>query len=181
MKSNIGKLPISLSKDVFIYEKHKEMIFSRKGKFFRVPKLNAFHFIFNGTSKTLSLIPSNGSVTGEVWGTYRNHIQNVVSGLKNDHKILLELIGLGFKGSLNTNKSITLKIGYSHEIKKSFDHNLNVSFPNQTQILLKSPSIQALKEFASRIYFLRVPDPYKGKGIKFPNKILLRKEGKKKK
>ena len=112
------------------------------------------------------------------YGLHRNNIANIVKGLIEHFKIILEINGVGFKAVVVKNMLI-LTLGYSHDIAFALPQSVSAKVEGN-QITLESDDKQLLGQVASEIIALRKPEPYKGKGVKILDKPILRKEGKKK-
>ena len=109
---------------------------------------------------------------------HRNNIANIVKGLIEHFKIVLEINGVGFKAAVVKNMLI-LTLGYSHDIAFALPKEVTAKVEGN-QIALESDDKQLLGQVAAEIIALRKPEPYKGKGVKILDKPILRKEGKKK-
>lgn len=112
-------------------------------------------------------------------GTTRALINNMVYGVSEGYKIELELVGVGYRAQ-SSGAKLLLSLGFSHPIEIVVPEGVVVETPSNTIIIMKGSDKQALGQFAAKIRKLRPPEPYKGKGIKYKNEILLRKEAKKK-
>jgi large subunit ribosomal protein L6 len=112
-------------------------------------------------------------------GTARALIQNMVQGVSEGFEKKLQLIGVGYRAQAKGNK-ISLSVGYSHPVEMEAPKELSIETPSQTEIVLKSSNKQVLGEFAANVRAIRPPEPYKGKGIRYSDEVVLRKEAKKK-
>ncbi|MFT6106214.1 MAG: large subunit ribosomal protein L6 [Rickettsiales bacterium] len=112
-------------------------------------------------------------------GMDRSNIKNIVAGLENPFKIVLEVNGVGYKAVVN-GSGIVLSLGYSHEIYYLLPSNVSAIFEKPNLITLTSDDKVLVGQVASEIISFRKPEPYKGKGIKISGKRIVRKEGKKK-
>lgn len=114
-------------------------------------------------------------------GLYRSLINNMVQGVSQGYKMNQELVGVGYRAT-NQGQLLDLVLGYSHHVV--FDIPAEVKVSTKTErgsnpmIMLESHDKQLLGAIASKIRSLRIPEPYKGKGIKFTNEVLRRKAGK---
>jgi large subunit ribosomal protein L6 len=90
----------------------------------------------------------------------------------------LELVGVGYRAKLNGN-TLDLTLGFSHPIKHQLPENVTAETPSQTEIILKSHNKQLLGQTAAEIRAYRPPEPYKGKGVKYADEQIKRKEAKK--
>ena len=113
------------------------------------------------------------------WGMVRTLINNMVRGVSEGFSKVLEINGVGYRASIDGNL-LTLQLGYSHDIKLAIPSDLEVKCTKPTEILISGIDKQRVGQFASEIRGLRKPEPYKGKGVKYQDEIIRRKEGKKK-
>ncbi len=122
------------------------------------------------------------SETREAWmhaGTVRSLLNNLVIGVSEGFEKKLQLIGVGYKAQVAGNK-VTLNVGYSHPIEYTLPEGVTAETPTQTEIVLKSSDKQKLGQAAANIRGYRPPEPYKGKGIRYSDEHVTRKEAKKK-
>jgi len=116
--------------------------------------------------------------TSRLWGLYRALLNNHVQGLEKPFESELHINGLGFKAML-TGKSLTFTLGYSHKINFTIPENVIVEVDKSGQrLLVKSANKESVGKVCSEIKRLRMPEPYKGTGIKLGKEILFRKPGK---
>lgn len=112
-------------------------------------------------------------------GTARALINNMVHGVTKGFERKLELIGVGYRAKA-AGKTLNLTLGFSHPIDYELPEGVTAETPTQTEILLRSADKQLLGQAAAEIRAFRPPEPYKGKGIRYSNEHVLRKEAKKK-
>ena len=113
------------------------------------------------------------------WGLFRTIINNMVVGVKDGFNKILEINGVGYRASISEN-ILTLQLGFSHDIKLAIPGDIEVKCVKPTELLISGIDKQKVGQFASEIRRLRKPEPYKGKGVKYQEEIIRRKEGKKK-
>ena len=113
------------------------------------------------------------------WGMTRTIINNMVLGVSIGFNRNLEINGVGYRASKEAN-ILTLQLGFSHDIKLAIPEDLEVKCVKPTEISISGINKQRVGQFASEIRRLRKPEPYKGKGIKYQEEVIRRKEGKKK-
>ena len=111
-------------------------------------------------------------------GLYRSLINNMVIGVSEGFVKKLELIGVGYRAKAS-GKLLELTLGFSHPIKYELPESVSAETPSQTEIVLKSHDKQVLGQVASEIRAFRPPEPYKGKGVKYSDERIKRKEAKK--
>ena len=114
-----------------------------------------------------------------LWGTMRATINNMVVGVGQGFSRKLEINGVGYRAAMQGNK-LVLSLGYSHPVEMDVPAGLTVTVENNTEINISGADKQLLGQFASEIRSKRPPEPFKGKGVKYANEHIVRKEGKKK-
>ena len=114
-----------------------------------------------------------------IWGTTRAHVANLIKGVNEGFSKTLELNGTGYRASISGTKLI-LQVGYSHDINLEIPKEIKVECPKQNIIKLSGTNKEVLGAVAANIRSYRKPEPFKGKGIKYSNEYIFRKEGKKK-
>ena len=115
----------------------------------------------------------------EMWGTVRSRIFNIIHGVTEGFNKNLILNGVGYKAMLK-GKILELNLGYSHPINFNIPDDIKISVSKPTEINIFGVDKQKVGQIASNIRAFRKPEPYKGKGIKYSDEIIRRKEGKKK-
>jgi len=140
------------------------------------------HPLVNLTQKdgALSLLPVDDSkMARSMWGTMRNVVNSMVEGVTNGFKKNLEINGVGYRAQVQGNDLI-MQLGYSHEINFPIPNGIKISCPKNTSIVVEGIDKQQVGQVAAEIRRYRKPEPYKGKGIKYEDEYIVRKEGKKK-
>lgn len=120
--------------------------------------------------------------TKEAWmhtGTVRALLNNMVQGVSEGFERRLQLIGVGYRAQAAGNM-VNLNLGFSHPIAYNLPEGVTAESPSQTEIVLKSNDKQKLGQAAAKIRSFRPPEPYKGKGVRYSDEVVLRKEAKKK-
>jgi len=112
-------------------------------------------------------------------GTFRSLVNNMVIGVSKGFEKKLTLIGVGYRAKVQ-GKSINLVVGYSHPINYSLPEGVTAETPSQTEIVIKGADKQLVGQVAAEIRKFRPPEPYKGKGIRYEDEYVYRKEAKKK-
>ena len=112
-------------------------------------------------------------------GTYRSLVNNMVVGVTEGFQRKLEITGVGYRAKAE-GKTLNISVGYSHQINYALPEGVSAETPTQTEILLKSADKQLLGKVAADIREFRPPEPYKGKGIRYSDEHVYRKEAKKK-
>lgn len=112
-------------------------------------------------------------------GTARAVLNNLVKGVSEGFERKLQLIGVGYKAAVKGDV-VNLNLGYSHPIDHNLPAGVTAETPTATEIVLKSANKQLLGQVAAEIRAYRAPEPYKGKGVRYSDEVILRKEAKKK-
>ncbi|WP_368186361.1 50S ribosomal protein L6 [Aestuariibius sp. HNIBRBA575] len=143
---------------------------------------------FNATDD-VTLVVADNSVSVEPrgkskrarqqWGMSRTMVQNLVTGVTDGFKKELEINGVGYRAAMQGN-ILKLNLGYSHEVNFEVPQGVTVTAPKPTQIVVEGTDSQLVGQVAANIRAWRKPEPYKGKGIKYVDEYIFRKEGKKK-
>ncbi|MFA5073869.1 MAG: 50S ribosomal protein L6 [Nitrospirota bacterium] len=122
--------------------------------------------------------PSNQKMYRELHGLTRNLLANMVAGVSKGYERTLEISGVGFKAAAQ-GENVMLSLGFSHPIVYPLPKGIKATVdPKQTQITLKGIDKQLIGQIAANLRSLKKPEPYKGKGIKYSNEVIHRKEGK---
>jgi large subunit ribosomal protein L6 len=114
-------------------------------------------------------------------GLYRALINNIVVGVSDGYRVVLELVGVGFRATA-TGQLLEMQLGFSHPVVFLLPNEIKISAEAEKgkapRVILESNDKQLLGQVAARIRSVRKPEPYKGKGIRFENEVIRRKEGK---
>lgn len=110
-------------------------------------------------------------------GTTRAIIQNMVIGVKDGYEKKLEIVGVGYVGTIKGD-SISLRLGMANELVRKIPAGLKVTMPDQTHIVIQGCDKQTVGQFAAEIRSLRKPEPYKGKGVRYQGEQVKLKPGK---
>lgn len=111
-------------------------------------------------------------------GTTRSLINNMIIGVTEGYTKTLILVGVGYRAKAN-GKKLELTLGFSHPVFYDLPDEVEVETPSQTEVVLKSHNKQMLGQVAAEIRAFRPPEPYKGKGVRYSDEIVRRKEAKK--
>ena len=113
------------------------------------------------------------------WGMSRSMVENLVTGVTTGFRKELEISGVGYRAQMQGNV-LKLSLGYSHDVNFDVPAGVTVTAPKQTEIVVEGIDQQLVGQVAANIREWRAPEPYKGKGIKYKDEYIFRKEGKKK-
>ena len=114
-----------------------------------------------------------------MYGTARAQVANLVEGVTKGFEKKLEITGVGYRAAVQ-GKTLQLSLGYSHDVNYAIPDGIAITTPKPTEILVVGNDIQRVGQVAAEIRSYRPPEPYKGKGVKYANEFIFRKEGKKK-
>ena len=175
--SRIAKNQIKISKDIQCT--FSDGIFSAKGKLGHIEIIVNSNYSVKINDEEVSIIPINDTSKDPNWGTTRSIIANTINGVTNGFSKTLELNGTGYRASVSGSK-LKLELGYSHDIFFEIPNDVKIECPKQNLIKLSSINKEKLGAAAAEIRSFRKPEPFKGKGIKYIDEYIYRKEGKKK-
>ena len=114
-----------------------------------------------------------------MYGTARAQVANLVEGVTKGFEKKLEITGVGYRAAMQ-GKNLQLALGYSHDVVYAIPEGITVTVPKPTEITVSGNDSQRVGQVAAEIRSYRPPEPYKGKGVKYANEFIFRKEGKKK-
>jgi large subunit ribosomal protein L6 len=114
-----------------------------------------------------------------MWGMSRTLVQNIVTGVAQGFSRRLEISGVGYRAAVD-GRILNLQLGYSHDIKFAVPEDVKIVCETPTSITISGADRQRVGQIAAEIRGFRKPEPYKGKGIRYSDETVLRKEGKKK-
>ena len=135
---------------------------------------------FSLETESISFSPSNDlPSTLALTGTMRALTKNVIEGVSSGYEKKLEINGVGYRAKLSTNK-LELSLGFSHPVNFEIPEDLKIEVPKPTSIKISGIDKQRVGQIAANIRSYRKPEPYKGKGVKYKDEYIRRKEGKKK-
>lgn len=176
--SRVAKAPVALPKGVEVTINGQEVqVKGAKGTLSTT--LNALVEVKNEEGH-LKFAPREDSQTGWMQtGTARAVVNNLVLGVSNGFERKLQLIGVGYKAAAK-GKVLNLALGFSHPIDYALPEGVTAETPTPTEIILKSNNKQLLGQVAANVRGFRPPEPYKGKGVRYADETVLRKEAKKK-
>ena len=121
--------------------------------------------------------PDDSKENKTIHGTTRAVFNNMVVGVTEGFQRELELIGVGYRAQLQ-GKKLVLNVGYSHPVEFTPEEGVEIEVPSNTKVIVKGYDKQKVGELAANIRGVRPPEPYKGKGIRYVDEFVRRKEGK---
>ena len=176
--SRIAKAPIELPSGVDVSIAGQDVTVKGKNGTLSISLNNAV--AVNQAENVLTFEPREGASDG--WaqaGTARAIVNNMVTGVASGFEKRLTLIGVGYRAQVQ-GSSVILSLGFSHPVVYNLPQGVTAEAPSQTEIVLKSADRQLLGQVAAEIRALRPPEPYKGKGVRYSDEYVRRKEAKKK-
>jgi len=174
--SRIGKQPIAIPGGVSVsIQDGAVSVKGPKGELSRVFKKD-IAIEQKDNEVTLSLARKT-LLTKALWGTYASHIRNMIEGVSNGFKKTLIIEGVGYRAEVSGNNLI-LHIGFSHTVPLEIPHGITVQVAKNI-MTISGTDKELVGYFSARIRALRPPEPYKGKGIRYDNEVIRRKQGKK--
>ena len=174
--SRIGKLPIKIPANVDITFNGNDI--TVKVKFGILQNQIPTELEIEKTTDLLILrVKEETRNSIALYGLYRSLINNMIIGVSDEFKIILNLKGVGFRGSVQ-GKSLVLNLGFSHPVQMPIPDGISVEVIQNTTLNLKGANKEILGIFAAKIRSWRKPEPYKGKGIIYQGEIIRRKAGK---
>ena len=176
--SRIGKKPVALPKGVSA---------SISGQSIEVKGPKGTRTFTATDDVTLTLEEGSVKVTPrgtskrarQQWGMARSMVENLVTGVTSGFKKELEIQGVGYRAAMAGNV-LKLSLGYSHEVNFQVPAGVTVASPKPTEIVVEGIDQQLVGQVAANIREWKRPEPYKGKGIRYKDEFVFRKEGKKK-
>jgi large subunit ribosomal protein L6 len=130
--------------------------------------------------RSLRVLPrGKDKISRSMWGMQRALINNLVEGVVNGYQKRLEMKGVGYRAAVK-GRVLNLQLGFSHDINFPIPEGITINCPEQTVIEISGIDKQVVGQVAAEIRAYRKPEPYKGKGIKYEDEYIFRKEGKKK-
>lgn len=160
-KGKLGELSLDLHQDVLA---KMEEVANDDGK----------------TDKLIRLEPkTEAGIALQIWPTMRTLVQNIMVGVTEGYSKKLEIKGVGYRANLQ-GQTLVLNLGFSHDVKHPVPEGIKVEVQDQTVIVVSGIDKQKVGQAAANIRSYRPPEPYKGKGIRYADEYVIRKEGKKK-
>ncbi len=174
--SRVGKKTIEIPQGVTVEIKDGAVVVNGpKGKLTRVLSSKVQVNIAD-SAITLSVKNENNKEERSLWGTFSSHIQNMITGVTVGFKKQLEVNGVGYRVAMQ-GTDLKIEVGYSHPVVYKIPEGL-VASVEKNLITLESSDKELLGNAAAEVRKIRKPEPYKGKGIKYIDEVIRRKEGK---
>ena len=173
--SRVAKKPIALPKGVeFNVQSDNVSVKGPKGTLSIAKPAGIEISIDNGVAQ----LSANDDSLIALTGTLRAILSNMVHGVSQGFERKLELVGVGYRASMQ-GKDLNISLGFSHPVVFPAPEGITITTPTQTEILVAGADKQRVGEVAAKIRGFRPPEPYKGKGVKYSDETIIRKEAKK--
>ncbi len=176
--SRIGKHPVSIPDGVKVQLSGQEMTVS--GKLGELSRKLPEEVEVKQEDGSITVAPrSEDKRSRAMWGMSRTLVSNMVEGVSAGFTRNLVISGVGYRAAMD-GKVLNLQLGFSHDIKYAIPSDIEVKCATPTQIAITGADRQRVGQIAAEIRSFRKPEPYKGKGIRYDDERIVRKEGKKK-
>ena len=180
--SRVAKSPITIPDGVEVSQSGE--ILTVKGKLGEMNMNVHSSVTINNTDSVLTFLPNETNKDEEknAWaqaGTVRANTFNLIKGVTEGWEKKLTLIGVGYRAQAR-GKVLSLSLGFSHPINYDLPEGVSVETPSQTEVVVKGIDKQKVGQAAAEIRAFRPPEPYKGKGVRYTNEQVVRKDAKKK-
>ncbi|RYZ74446.1 MAG: 50S ribosomal protein L6 [Lysobacteraceae bacterium] len=173
--SRVAKLPITLPKGVeYKNESDTLTVKGPKGSLTLAKPAGVDIKLEDGSLSLSPATPAEDAITG----TIRAILANMVKGVSEGFERKLDLVGVGYRAAMQ-GKDLNLSLGFSHPVLFKTPDGITIATPTQTEILVQGADKQRVGEVAAKIRGFRPPEPYKGKGVKYSDEVIIRKEAKK--
>ena len=175
--SRIGKMPIEIPAgvEVKIGENNEVTVKGANGTLTQTMQSEMIIKV-DGSTITVER-PSENKLHKSLHGLTRTLIANMITGASTGFKKELEINGVGYRAAKQGNK-LVMNLGYSHQVEMEEIDGIKIDVPQPNQIIISGPDKQKVGQFAANVREKRPPEPYKGKGIKYIDETIRRKEGK---
>ena len=174
--SRIGRMPISVPAGVEV--KNNDNLLTVKGAKGEISKQFSKELTIDVADGVITVTrPSDNKNHRALHGLTRTLINNMVIGVTEGYSKTLEIEGVGYRAA-KQGKNLVLNIGYSHQVIMEEKDGITIDVPQPNKIVVNGIDKQAVGQFAAEIREKRLPEPYKGKGIRYAGEHIIRKEGK---
>jgi len=175
--SRVGKQPITIPKGVEITVGKDNLVTVKGPKGQLSEKINSDMKININEDNITVERPSDNKNHRALHGLSRALINNMVEGVTKGYEKKLQIVGVGYRAA-KQGKKLNLNLGFSHPVELEDPEGITTEVPNQNEIVIKGINKQLVGNYAAKIREIRPPEPYKGKGIRYADEHVRRKEGK---
>ena len=173
--SRVAKKPVALAKGVEVNVQNGSISVKGPKGNLSVAKPSGVEIkLEDGVLNLSPATPADDAITG----TIRAILANMVKGVSEGFERKLDLVGVGYRAAMQGN-DLSLSLGFSHPVLFKTPEGITITTPTQTEILVQGSDKQRVGEVAAKIRGYRPPEPYKGKGVKYSDEVIIRKEAKK--
>ncbi|NGM24241.1 50S ribosomal protein L6 [Roseomonas stagni] len=176
--SRVGKYPVPVPAGVQVALQGRTVVAKGKNGELKLDLTDEVDVTIDGG--TVAVAPRGEDRRARtMWGTTRSLIQSMVTGVSTGFTKNMEITGTGYRAAVQ-GKDLVLALGYSHEIKYAIPAGIKITCEKPTSIKVEGADKRQVGQVAAEIRAYRGPEPYKGKGVRYTDEVILRKEGKKK-
>ena len=176
--SRIAKEPVSIPTNVEVDLSASDV--SVKGPLGKLQwSINSDVTVEHKDDNLLVTVANNSKQANAMSGTMRSLLANMVQGVSNGYEKKLLLVGVGYRAKAD-NENLNLTLGFSHPVVYKLPEGIKAETPSQTEIVIKGIDKQKVGQVAAEVRAFRKPEPYKGKGVRYADEIIVMKEAKKK-
>ena len=176
--SRIGRLPIKVPAGVTVTVDDNNVVTVQGPKGTLSQAVNPAITVRQEADVLVLQRPTDAKPHKAMHGLYRSLVHNMVVGVTDGFQKTLLLVGTGYRAQADGGKKLTINIGFSHPVVLDAPQNITFETPEQTKIVIKGIDKQQVGNLAADIRAIRKPEPYLGKGIKYTDEHIRRKEGK---
>lgn len=174
--SRVGKNPVAIPAGVTV--ELSENALKAKGKLGELSLALTRDVIVTKEGEAIQVKPAaNGNRA--MWATTQRNVNNLIKGVSEGFEKKLEINGIGFRAQVQ-GKELIMQLGFSHDVRYAIPEGINIAVEKNTLLTVTGSDKQRVGQVAAEIRVFREPEPYKGKGIKYADERIIRKEGKKK-
>ena len=175
--SKIGKLPIVIPEGVTLKINGQEVTaVGPKGQASLLLE-KCLKVEINQSAAVITPIQTEPGFSGSLWGLRRSQLANLITGVQSGFEKILQLMGIGYRAK-KEGETLVLNLGFSHPIKIEPQSGIKFSLEGETTVKVTGINRQQVGEVAAGIRSLKIPEPYKGKGIRYLDEVVRKKAGK---
>lgn len=176
--SRVGKNPVAIPAGVTVDLSDK--LIKAKGKLGELSLALTSDVVVSKDGENIIVKPVEAANTNRaMWATTQRNVKNILIGVSTGFEKKLEINGIGFRAQVQ-GKELVMQLGFSHDVRYAIPDGITVAVEKNTLLTVTGSDKQRVGQVAAEIRAFREPEPYKGKGIKYADERIIRKEGKKK-
>ena len=177
--SRIGKRPVTLPKGAQVAVQGQDLEVKGPKGSLKLTLVDQVKASVEGDKVVVLPLDKDAPNARAMWGLSRSLVRNAIEGVTQGYNVGLEISGVGYRAQ-SQGKVLTLQLGFSHEVKFPIPDGVQIACEKPTSIAISGADKQQVGQVAAEIRGFRPPEPYKGKGIRYSDEKIRRKEGKKK-